>query len=83
MSYKIPVVTDTGMVYVPIVTANSVRGLIRRCAADVLYAEMQRQGIMVSKELYLSMCRGAFGRTQIDSSGGTTEQAINAAQHCV
>lgn len=82
--YKIPVIgTDGKAVYVPIITANSVRGLLRRSASDVLYEAMQRSGIQISKETYLSICRGAFGRTQIDSSGGTTQQAVQAASHLI
>lgn len=66
---------------VPFITANSVRGLIRRGAADHVVDRLIEGGVQISRNLYLSMYRGTFGRTAIDAGGASYIEAANAAKH--
>lgn len=66
---------------VPFITANSVRGLIRRGAAEHVIDCLVKNGVQISRNLYLSMFRGTFGRSAIDSNGAKYTEAANAAKH--
>lgn len=66
---------------VPYITANSVRGLIRRGAGEHVIDCLVKDGVQISRNLYLSMFRGTFGRTAIDAGGATYTEAANAAKH--
>lgn len=66
---------------IPYITANSVRGLIRRAAGDHVIECLAKRGIQISRNLYLSIYRGTFGRTALDAGGATCTEAAAAAKH--
>jgi CRISPR type IV-associated protein Csf2 len=66
---------------VPYVTANSVRGLIRRAAARVLFESMESQGIQISRNMFLSLVRGTFSRTSVNAGGAAYEQRLASSAH--
>lgn len=66
---------------VPYVTANSVRGLIRRAAGDVIFDTLKSKGERINRNLYLSIVRGAYARSGVNAGGATYPQLINAAGH--
>lgn len=73
---------------VPYITANSVRGLLRRAAAKHLLQKLEeliaagKTGYsFISRDLYLSIVRGAYARTAISPNGPTFEQAAAAYTH--
>lgn len=76
MSMQIP-----GIGNLPFITANSVRGLLRRAAADVIYEKVQEKGNKISRDLYLSIARGAYSRTGINAGGATFLEAKAASTH--
>lgn len=79
---KTNVFTGNGLLRgVPYITANSVRGLIRRAAATLVLEQLEKTHGFISKNLYLSIVRGSFGRTAINAGGLTFSQAVSAAQH--
>lgn len=65
----------------PYISANSVRGMIRRGAAEHVIQQIAKEKQQISRNLYLSIVRGSFGRTQIDPSGATYTEAAGAAKH--
>lgn len=66
---------------VPMIQANSVRGLLRRCAADVMYAELEKARETISRGVFNSVSRGAASRTGLQSGGATFQQHIKARDH--
>lgn len=68
---------------VPFVSAESVRGLIRRAASDVVFDVLKSKEQKISRNLYLSLVRGAFSRRGLESGGATIEQLIRAYSHTV
>lgn len=66
---------------VPFISANSIRGLIRRAAADVLLESLIDRGLTISRGAYLSLVRGAHSRTGINASKLTFAEAKAAATH--
>lgn len=65
----------------PYISANSVRGMIRRGCADHVIKQLVNSKQQISRNVYLSIVRGAFGRTKIDPAGATYTDAAGAAQH--
>ena len=79
---KTNVMSKNGLVRgVPYITANSVRGLIRRAAADVLLERLAASKSRIHRSLYLSIVRGAYARTGVQAGGATIEQMLAAADH--
>ncbi|KLR58969.1 hypothetical protein OX89_04040 [Diaphorobacter sp. J5-51] len=66
---------------VPYITANSVRGLIRRAAGQVLTEQLQAKHEQISRNVYLSIYRGSYARTGLDAGGATYMQMIAADKH--
>lgn len=66
---------------VPFISANSIRGLIRRAAAEVLIESLIDRGQTISRGAYLSLVRGAHARTGINTGSLTFAQAQAAAEH--
>jgi len=63
---------------VPIITANSVKGLIRRAAGELLMDQLSHDGKQISRNLYLSIMRGSFARTGIQAGGANYMQLVAA-----
>lgn len=79
---KTSVLTSSGLLNnVPFVSANSVRGLIRRSAGGVIMKELARSKNQISRNMYLSILRGSFARTGINAGGATYQQLIAAQDH--
>lgn len=66
---------------VPFITANSVRGMIRRAAGDVLMEQIMAAKEQISRNLYLSIKRGSYSRTGIEAGGASYMQMIAANNH--
>lgn len=82
LQMKTNVYTCNGLLRgVPYVTANSVRGMIRRAAASLVLEQLEKTTGVISKNLYLSIVRGSFGRSAIYAGGLTFSQAVSAAKH--
>jgi CRISPR type IV-associated protein Csf2 len=79
---KTNVMTLTGLKRgVPYITANSVRGMIRRHAARVLFRVLIKAGATISRNLYLSIVRGSFARSGMQAGGATYTQMVAAAHN--
>jgi|GEM_PF-2606487 len=79
---KTSVIGREGLVRnVPYVTANSVRGLIRRAAGDVIFDTLKSKNEKINRNLYLSIVRGSYARSGVNASGATYPQLIKAADH--
>ncbi len=82
MQIKTNVITSAGLVRgVPYITANSVRGMLRRAAADVLLERLAESKSRIHRSLYLSIVRGAYARTGVQAGGATIEQMLAASAH--
>lgn len=82
MQIKTNVMSSAGLVRgVPYITANSVRGLIRRAAADVVLERLAESKSRIHRSLYLSIVRGAYARTGVQAGGATIEQMLAASAH--
>lgn len=82
MQIKTNVMSSTGLVRgVPYITANSVRGLIRRAAADLVFERLAESKSRIHRSLYLSIARGAYSRTGVQAGGATIEQMLAATDH--
>lgn len=66
---------------VPYVSANSVRGMIRRACGDVLMEQISDMHGQIGRNLYLSIMRGGFARTGINAGGATYTQLVTAQDH--
>jgi len=66
---------------VPFISANSVRGMIRRAAGDVLIEQVQARGEQISRNVYLSIKRGSYARTGLDAGGASYMQMLEADKH--
>jgi CRISPR type IV-associated protein Csf2 len=66
---------------VPYITANSVRGLIRREAGHLVMERLQESQSKIHRNLYLSIMRGSYARTGIDAGGATYIQQLMASKH--
>jgi len=66
---------------VPYISANSVRGLIRRAAGSVLIEQLKARNEKISRNVYLSMQRGSYARTGLDAGGASYMQMIAANKH--
>lgn len=72
----------TGIDYsIPYISANSIRGMIRRAAAEILIESLIDRNLTISRGAYLSLVRGAHSRTGINSSRLTFAEAKAAANH--
>lgn len=78
---KTSVLTSAGAVEIPYITANSVRGMVRRAAGDVLMEQLRRDNDQISRNLYLTVMRGAFSRTGLEAGGGSYRQLMAAQSH--
>jgi CRISPR type IV-associated protein Csf2 len=78
---KTGVIGQGGSVLVPYITANSVRGLIRRAAGDVVLERLVKAKAHIPRNLYLSIVRGAYARTGVNAGGATYTQMLDAAHH--
>ena len=79
---KTNVMTAVGLLRgLPYITANSVRGMIRRHAARVLFFRLIAAGQTVSRNLYLSIVRGSFARSGLQAGGATYSQMAAAAHN--
>ena len=54
---------DGGPITLPYVTANSVRGLLRREAAELILDQVLKNKDLIDRNTYLSLVRGSFART--------------------
>ena len=63
---------------VPYITANSVRGLLRRAAGGVLLEQMEAKGWQIPRNVYLSVMRGSYSRTGVEAGGATYMQLVKA-----
>lgn len=76
---KTNVMTPSGLKRgVPYITGNSVRGMIRRHGARILFQQM---GAQISRPLYLSVVRGSFSRSGLQAGGATYLQMVAAAHN--
>ena len=66
---------------VPYITANSVRGLIRRAAGSVVIEQLKAKSEQISRNVYLSMQRGSYARTGLDAGGASYMQMIASDKH--
>lgn len=66
---------------VPFITANSVRGLIRRAAANVIFEKLAAAKAQIHRNLYLSIVRGAYARTGINAKEVTYTHLLAAKNH--
>lgn len=66
---------------VPYISANSIRGMIRRAAGSVVTSQIQAKGEQISRNVYLSMNRGSYARTGLDAGGASYMQLISADQN--
>jgi CRISPR type IV-associated protein Csf2 len=79
---KTSIIGPKGLVRnVPYVTANSVRGLIRRAAGDVIFDALKLRKERINRNLYLSIVRGSYARSGVNAGGATYPQLIKAAGH--
>lgn len=78
---KTSVMSNGKLVDVPFLTANSVRGMLRRAAGDVLMEKILQAKEQISRNLYLSIKRGAYSRTGMDAGGASYMQMIGADNH--
>lgn len=65
----------------PFISANSVKGMIRRAAGRVLTACLEARGEQISRNVYLSINRGSYARTGLDAGGASYVQMIAADKH--
>lgn len=73
------VASDQGVIRVPIVTANSVRALLRRHAAQQVMDSLARRKQQIPRDVYLSTTRGSYSRTGM-RVGDATLAEISAAR---
>lgn len=78
---KTGVVFEKKRVDVPYITGNSVRGLIRRKAGEVLTAQLAAKHEQISRNVYLSIMRGSYARTGLDAGGASWMQLFAAKNH--
>lgn len=78
---KTNVLSSGKLLEVPFITANSVKGLIRRAAGDVLVEQIMAAKEQISRNLYLSIKRGSYSRTGIEAGGASYMQMIAANEH--
>ena len=79
---KTAVATPEGLLRdVPYITSNSVRGLIRRAAADLLLEKLAQSKGQIHRNLYLSIVRGSYARTGVDAGGASYEKQLAAFSH--
>lgn len=78
---KTSVMSGGKLTEVPFLTANSVRGMIRRAAGDVLVEEILKAREQIARNLYLSIKRGAYSRTGMDAGGASYMQMLAADSH--
>ncbi|HIH2744905.1 TPA: type IV CRISPR-associated protein Csf2 [Burkholderia lata] len=72
---------EAGNIRLPIITANSVRAVLRRAASDRIVASLLERGIQIPRDLYLSMARGAYSRTGMKTGGATLKEMAASARH--
>lgn len=65
---------------VPYITANSVRGRLRRLAAERVFAVFEAKNQTLSRDAFLAVSRGSTGRTDIDLHGGA-DAIVESARH--
>lgn len=75
------VMTDLGPVTVPIISANSVRALMRRRAADRVWEALRAKKMQIPRDLYLSVARGAYSRTGMKAGEATVQELVAARSH--
>lgn len=78
---KTGLISGQKLIEVPYITANSVRGMIRRAAGDILMREIQKAGEQISRNLYLSIKRGSYSRVGLNAGGATYPQLVAANDH--
>ncbi len=78
---KTSVMSNGKLLEVPYLTANSVRGMLRRAASDVLVDKLLQAKEQISRNLYLSIKRGAYARTGMDAGGASYMQMLAANSH--
>lgn len=78
---KTSVLHEGKLVEVPFITANSVRGMLRRAAASVLMDQIKYKGEQISRNVYLSIMRGSYARTGLDAGGASYMQMLAADAH--
>lgn len=66
---------------VPYISANSVRGMIRRACAEPIVEQIEAQGEQIPRNVYLSIMRGSYARTGLDAGGASYMQMISARKH--
>ena len=72
------VITDGGFQTIPIITANSVRGVLRRLATERVAKALAAKNAQIPRDLYLSIARGAFSRTGMKAGEATIKEHIAA-----
>ncbi|WP_186214761.1 type IV CRISPR-associated protein Csf2 [Burkholderia gladioli] len=72
---------ETRNINLPIITANSVRGVLRRAAASRIAASLLERKVQIPRDLYLSISRGAFSRTGMKTGDATLKEMAAAAKH--
>lgn len=65
---------------VPYITANSVRGRLRRLAAERVFAVFEAKNQTLSRDAFLAVSRGSTGRTDIDLHGAA-DAIVESARH--
>lgn len=82
LQMKTSVLTSGGVAEdIPYITANSVRGMLRRAAGEVLTDELAKNKEQVSRNLYLTIMRGSFARNGVEAGGANYKQMIAAQGH--
>lgn len=72
------VLTDMRPQVIPIITANSVRAVMRRLAADRVVDQLLAKKQQISRDSFLSMCRGAYSRTGMKAGDATLQEIVAA-----
>jgi CRISPR type IV-associated protein Csf2 len=65
---------------VPYITANSVRGRLRRLAAERVFKVFEAKHQTLSRDVFLAVSRGSTGRTDINLHGGA-DAIVESARH--
>lgn len=75
------VTTEDGVQTLPYITGNSVRGVLRRLAAEHVVAALMEKKIQIPRDTFLCLVRGAFSRTGMKAGEATIKEMAAARKH--
>lgn len=73
--------TEMGRVFVPTISANSVRGVDRREAATFIEDSLKKRGLTLPRDTYMSIVRGAMSRTGMKTGSATLAATVAARRN--